>query len=91
MQFSIFTLFCLNSCDILFEITRATAFGGNEVAMLGLAMSIPEINKLEIQFSLCPNIIMHRKLRSTPGAGVGALGDRKVHLQTSGSQPLVVH
>lgn len=54
MQFSIFTLFCFNSCDILFEITRATEFGGNEVAMLGLAMSIPEINKLDIQSVYVP-------------------------------------
>ena len=42
---------------IYFEIDRATTFGGNEAAMLGLVMFILEINKLEIQFSLCPNIM----------------------------------
>lgn len=52
---------------IYFEIDRATIFGGNEAAMLGLVMFILEINKLEIQFSLCSNIIMSRKLRSTLG------------------------
>lgn len=52
---------------IYFEIDRATILGGNEAAMLGLVMFILEINKLEIQFSLCPNIIMNRKLRSTLG------------------------
>lgn len=35
--------------------------------MLGLVMFMLEINKLEIQFSLCPNIIMNREAEISSG------------------------
>lgn len=40
--------------------------------------SVLETNKLKFGSSLCPNKIMRKKLKSTPGGG--ALVDAKVHL-----------